>query len=189
MDLISQGELDMELVLHTGDEVQTLAAAFDGAVRYFSETFENLTNLNSAYIRFVPQRLVKLLGETTVENIGKNSHTSAEMIAMSVYFEFGDDRYEHTTNELFDNINLIIEKISSIISNSNGIVYNFNSDGVEAVFDINSTQAISAAVQISTELNQLNRERREAAATIRWMYISRSTAEMLCSVLSVMTRA
>ena len=183
MDLISQGELDMELVLHTGDEVQTLAAAFDGAVRYFSETFENLTNLNSAYIRFVPQRLVKLLGETTVENIGKNSHTSAEMIAMSVYFEFGDDRYEHTTNELFDNINLIIEKISSIISNSNGIVYNFNSDGVEAVFDINSTQAISAAVQISTELNQLNRERRERGDNTVDVYIALDRGNVMLGII------
>ena len=60
---------------------------------------------------------------------------------------------------LFENINEVIERTTGIVSKNGGTVYNFTSDGYDAVFSGGAAAAVSCAVEIRQEILSLNEER------------------------------
>ena len=66
--------------------------------------------LAQSYRRFVPERVLSLLGKTSIQEVDKQTFVSRNLAAMMLSFRFPPQVYEKSGRELFDNINEIIER-------------------------------------------------------------------------------
>ncbi len=160
VDAVSAGNYAVDINVSSGDEVENLAHAFTSMADTIRSNTQQITDVSSSYYRFVPQNLVQLLGETSIEKVGKSSYVEKHMAVMTLHFAFEDESVQRSTGELFRNINDVIETLSPVVRSSGGTVYNFNPDGLIAVFERGS-EALQAALHIRESAMELNRQRKE----------------------------
>ena len=118
--------------------------------------------LSLSYQRFVPKRILSLLGKESLTQVDKQTFASGRMTTMMIWFSLPPQLYEQSGRELFDNLNEVIERTASIVSGKGGTVFNFTYSGYDAVFEEGSAPAVSTAVAVQQELLAINREREAA---------------------------
>ena len=159
MERLAAGERDVSVSLGGGDELTSLADdvnALSGALR---DIDRQQSELARSYRRFVPERVLSLLGKTSILEVDKQTFVSRHLAAMMLTFHFPPQVYEKSGRELFDNINEIIERTASIVTRKGGAVFNFAYDGYDAVFEGGSAAAVGTAVAVQQEILDINRER------------------------------
>ena len=82
----------------------------------------------------MPERVLSLLGKTSILEVDKQTFVSRHLAAMMLSFHFPNQVYEKSGRELFDNLNEVIERTASIVNGKGGAVFNFAYDGYDAVF-------------------------------------------------------
>lgn len=147
--------------LRTGDELQSIASTLSGLSESMKRQIQERENIERAYRRFVPERVLNLLGKRTIEEVDKNTFTSGRMSVMKVWFTFPEYLYSNAADNrmLFNSINEIIERTASIAERSGGTVFNFAHDGYEVVMRQNSGALVSTAVSMEQEVISLNESR------------------------------
>ena len=159
VDLLASGAPQVRVEHHTGDELEALAAAFNDLSGALEEKKENAALAGNAYMRFVPRRLVALLGVSNIEQVDKDTSVSQEIAMMVVRFRFPEAAYQQDAQTLFDNINEVFAHIAGAVSGGGGTIYNFTHDGFDAVFESGPQAAVGAAVEVRQALLELNAQR------------------------------
>ena len=159
VDLLAAGAPQVRVEHHTGDEMEALAAAFNDLSGALEEKKENAALAGNAYMRFVPRRLVALLGVSNIEQVDKDTSVSQEIAMMVVRFRFPEAAYQQDAQTLFDNINEVFAHIAGAVSGGGGTIYNFTHDGFDAVFESGPQAAVGAAVEVRQALLELNAQR------------------------------
>ncbi|MDQ7096748.1 hypothetical protein REC12_24450 [Desulfosporosinus sp. PR] len=175
VDLIAAGDYGRDLDVHSGDEIEDLSYSIRALSLNILKTTISLNKLNASYYRFVPQKFLEILGETSIENVGKKSFVSKKnMMLLCLRFRLLTSMGEKS-EAIFANINDVFEKIVPVVSENEGTVYNFRPDGFNAVFEGTSELVLQTAFRIREVLSALNqqRERRgESGVDIR-IYIAK----------------
>jgi len=159
VDLLASGAPQVRVEHHTGDELEALAAAFNDLSGALEKKKESAALAGSAYMRFVPRRLVALLGVANIEQVDKDTSVSQEIAMMVVRFRFPEAAYQQDAQTLFDNINEVFAHIAGAVSGAGGTIYNFTHDGFDAVFESGPQAAVGAAVEVRQALLELNAQR------------------------------
>jgi len=157
VDAVSAGNYDITARVSSGDEVESLAGSFNTMTRFIRENMLQLERSNKAYYRFVPENLMRILGVSSIEELGKQSYVKDTVTVLVTSFRFAEK--STSAEELFKKINQVTERIAPVVMHNNGTVYDFKYDGFHAVFDENTENAVRAAVQIRQEAEALNAER------------------------------
>ena len=156
---MASGERNVKVALGGGDELASLA----DDINAFSDTLQELdreqSELAQSYRRFVPERVLSLLGKTSIAEVDKQTFVSRHLAAMMLSFQFPPQVYGKSGRELFDNINEIIGRTASIVTQKGGAVFNFAYNGYDAVFEEGSTAAVSTAVAVQQAVLEINKER------------------------------
>ncbi|MGI5883646.1 MAG: adenylate/guanylate cyclase domain-containing protein [Candidatus Spyradocola sp.] len=159
VDAVSAGNYDVTINVTSGDEVENLAHAFTAMAHKIRDNTKRLEDVSRSYYRFVPENLVQLLGETSIEKVGKSSSVEKEMTLLRMHFTFADARVSHSTKELFRNINNVIEHLSPVVTENAGTIYDFGADSFIAVF-ARSDDALRAALRIREAAEVLDADRK-----------------------------
>lgn len=159
MEQLSSGNTDTRLRLDTGDELEGLASSFNSMAREMKRQEDGLAGMIHAYLRFVPERVLGLLGKESILEVDKRTYASRRMSAMTVWFEFPARVYEHSTRALFENINEVIERTAAIVARKGGTVFNFAYNGYDVVLSGPEADAVSTAVAVQQEVLSLNEQR------------------------------
>lgn len=162
MERLSAGERKVHVELGGGDELTSLAEDVNALSDTLQDVDRQQSELAQSYRRFVPERVLSLLGKTSILEVDKQTFVSRHLAAMMLWFRFPDQVYEKSGRELFDNINEILERTASIVTQKGGAVFNFAYNGYDAVFEGGSAAAVSTAVAVQQEILDLNREREAA---------------------------
>ena len=175
VDKIGAGDYGIELDVHSGDEIEDLSDSISALSLNILNTTMSLNKLNASYYRFVPQKFLEILGETHIENVGKQSYVYKEnTVLLFIRFRFLTSMGEKS-EEIFANINDVFEKIVPVVSESEGTVYNFLPDGFNAGFEGTPEEVLQAAFRIrevSGALNQQRKRKGKGQVDIR-IYITR----------------
>ena len=149
--------------LRTGDELQSMASTLSGLSESIRKQMREREDVERAYRRFVPERVLNLLGKRTIEEVDKHTFTSGRMFVMKVRFAFPDYMYSSSADNrvLFNSINEVIERTASVAEQHEGTVFNFAHDGYEVVMKRDSAELVSAAVSMAQEVISLNAVRVE----------------------------
>ena len=159
MERLAAGERGVHVALGGGDELASLADDVNALSDALQDVDRQQNELAQSYRRFVPERVLSLLGKTSILEVDKQTFVSRDLAAMMLRFQFPDQVYEKSGRELFDNINEILECTASIVTQKGGAVFNFAYNGYDAVFEGGSAAAVSTAVAVQQEILDLNRER------------------------------
>ena len=159
MERLSGGNTAARLSLSTGDELEGLAASFNSMARAMQRQEDNLAGVIRAYLRFVPERVLALLGKDSILEVDKRTFASRRMSAMQVWFEFPGRVYDNATRALFESINEVIERTAAIVARKGGTVFNFAYNGYDVVLDGGEADAVSTAVAVQQEVLSLNEQR------------------------------
>ena len=159
MERMAAGERGVRVALGGGDELASLA----DDINAFSDTLQELdraqNELAQSYRRFVPERVLSLLGKTSIAEVDKQTFVSRHLATMMLSFHFPPQVYGKSGRELFDNINEIIGRTASIVTQKGGAVFNFAYNGYDAVFEEGSAAAVSTAVAVQQAVLEINKER------------------------------
>lgn len=159
MERLATGERAVRVQVGGGDELASLADDVNALSAALQDVEARQQELAQSYRRFVPERVLSLLGKTSILEVDKQTFVSRNLAAMMLSFRFPPQVYEKSGRELFDNLNEIIERTASIVTRKGGAVFNFAYDGYDAVFEGGSAAAVSTAVAVQQEVMELNRER------------------------------
>ena len=159
MERLASGEQEVRVQVGGGDELASLADDVNALSAALQNVEAQQQELAQSYRRFVPERVLSLLGKTSIQEVDKQTFVSRNLAAMMLSFRFPAQVYEKSGRELFDNINEIIERTASIVTQKGGAVFNFAYDGYDAVFEEGSAAAVSTAVAVQQEVLEINRER------------------------------
>lgn len=159
MEQLVDGDTTVRLMVHTGDELEGLAASFNSMAHYMQQQEQKRDDLIHAYLRFVPERVLRLLGKKSILDVDKRTFAARRLSAMMVWFEFPGRVYDNSTRALFESINEVIERTAAIVARKGGTVFNFAYNGYDVVLDGSETTAISTAVAVQQEVLSLNEQR------------------------------
>ena len=159
MERLAAGERDICVVQGGGDELTSLAEDVNALSGALQAVDRQQNELAQSYRRFVPERVLSLLGKTSILEVDKQTFVARDLATMMLTFQFPPQVYEKSGRELFDNLNEIIERTASIVTQKGGAVFNFAYNGYDSVFEEGSAAAVSTAVAIQQEVLDINRER------------------------------
>lgn len=159
METLAGGDTACRVRIRSGDELEGMAQSFNSMAQAMEQLKTGQMDLIHAYLRFVPERVLNLLGKRSIVEVDKNTFASKRMAVMMVWFAFPDRVYDNSTRALFDSINQVIERTASIASRQGGTVFNFAYNGYDVVLEGQEGQAVSTAVAIQQEVLALNEQR------------------------------
>lgn len=159
MERINRGESNVRIQIDSGDELESLSRCVNTLAGTMEGLEQQQEELSRSYRRFVPERVLSLLGKQNLQDVDKQTVASRKMATMMVWFQFPQPVYEKSGQALFDNLNEIIERTAPIIARNGGTVFNFSYDGYDAVFEGGPELAISTAVAVRQEILSINNER------------------------------
>ncbi len=159
VDALNAGEREVSIRQGGGDELTSLAEDVNALSRTIGALEERHGEMERAYRRFVPERVLSLLGKQSIAQVDKRAFATRHLAAMTFSFRFPDQVYQGRGETLFENINEILERTASIVTEKGGAVFNFAYGGYDAVFEAGSAVAVSAAVAIQQEILEINSQR------------------------------
>ncbi|MBR3556328.1 MAG: adenylate/guanylate cyclase domain-containing protein [Oscillospiraceae bacterium] len=171
MERLAHGGVPEKLELPTGDELESMAAMVNSLGASLKEQEDARESVEHSYRRFVPEKVLALLGKQSIREVDKSSFAARRMAMMTVWFSFPEALYTDMNNSrlLFDSVNEVIERTASIVSRKGGTVFHFSYDGFDVVME-DGGDAVSTAVAIQQEVLSFNEQRaqeRLPAVTLR----------------------
>ncbi len=160
MERISRGGVPEQLNLRTGDELESMASIMNSLGVSMKKQEEERERVEHSYRRFVPEKVLALLGKKTIQEVDKSAFAARRMAVMTVWFSFPDALYTDMRNSrlLFDSVNEVIERTASIVARKGGTVFHFAYNGFDVVMD-EGGEAVSTAVAMQQEVLSFNETR------------------------------
>ena len=160
MERFSKGGVPERLDLRTGDELESMASIVNSLQESMTKQDEERERVEHSYRRFVPEKVLALLGKKSIQEVDKSAFAARRMAMMTVWFSFPDALYTDMRNSrlLFDSVNEVIERTASIVARKGGTVFHFAYNGFDVVMD-EGGEAISTAVAMQQEVLSFNEMR------------------------------
>lgn len=156
--VLSGGNTDVRIVQRSGDELENLAGSLNGLAQSLGRSDEGEEQQRHAYLQFVPKGVISLMGAERIDEVTKQTTASKQMAVMDVNIRFPAHLYRGDPRVLFEKMNEVIERTSAVLTRHGGTIYNFTSEGYDAVFPNETQAAVSAAVEMRQEILALNQE-------------------------------
>jgi class 3 adenylate cyclase/HAMP domain-containing protein len=161
VNLFAVGEWDVQVNLRTRDEVEELGDRFNMMARSIRRYIQEMTRLNNAYFRFVPQQFLKVLGKTNMAEVQlgeqQNRRVTVLVCQMRNFAEFSAGL---TTEENFRFINSFLKTFGPVIREFGGFTSRYLGPGMLTLFPNDAASALKAAVKLRATLEQYNERRR-----------------------------
>ncbi len=163
MESISRGGVPEQLKMRTGDELESMASIVNSLGTALKKQEENQESVEHAYRRFVPEKVLALLGKQSVREVDKSTFAARRMAVMTVSFAFPESLYTDMEKSrlLFDSVNEVIERTASIAAKKGGTAFHFSYYGFDIVMDEDG-DAVSTAVAIQQEVLSFNEQRAQS---------------------------
>ncbi|TGK22838.1 adenylate/guanylate cyclase domain-containing protein [Leptospira stimsonii] len=139
-----------------------LSLKFSSAFVSIENLSADLTRTNQSYSRFVPLEFLKFLGKKNITEIELGDQTQKEMtILFSDIRSFTQLSEKMTPKDNFDFLNSYMGRMGPIIRKHGGFVDKYLGDGIMALFPDSPDDAVEAAKEMKSTLEEHNQSRLE----------------------------
>ncbi|MDR2615441.1 MAG: HAMP domain-containing protein [Oscillospiraceae bacterium] len=167
----------------SGDELGALALAINSFAKDYSKTTQGARRRDESYMKFIPSRLVQLMGVDSIGEVDKNTALARVMAVLAVRFKLPETARGADAKGLFTQINEVITRCAEFVHKNGGVIYNFYHDGYEAVFSGAASDAVSAAVAIRQDIYAFNKERATSGEPPVALYTAVDMGEVMMGVV------
>jgi two-component system sensor histidine kinase ChiS len=125
-----------------------------------SENLADVERYNVSFARFVPRALLGRLGKADVADVelGDNVETDLAVLFSSIH-GFSALAERMAPAEIFDFVNAYFARIGPIVRKHGGFVGSYISDSIIALFPGKPSDAVDAAIELTSEVRRINEER------------------------------
>jgi len=184
VNLIASGEWNVKVDIHTRDEVEELGERFNMMTSAIKTYVSEVTKLNSAYLRFVPQQFLKLLGKEKMTDIQLGDQQNRYMTILVCHVRnFDELSRDMTTDENFTFINQFLNQFGPIIRENNGFISRYLGPGMLTMFPRKTSHALEAARQIRGQLLRYNQSREKQGLVPIDIGISIHSGEVMLGII------
>ncbi len=156
-----------------------MAVSLDNAGLY-----NNLSQLNKVYQRFVPYEFIHALGHESILDISLGDQIHQDMNVMFCDIRsFSTLSEGMTPEESFNFINAYLKRIGPIIRNNGGFINHYFGDGFIALFKDSSKDAVQAALEIFKEIDIYNAKRIKNKRQPIYLGIGIHTGEVMMGII------
>ncbi|MEM6423898.1 MAG: adenylate/guanylate cyclase domain-containing protein [Cyanobacteria bacterium P01_D01_bin.128] len=160
---ISQGRWRQRVRVFRPDELGELSRSVNSMADQIQSAFNQVANQRNAFSRFFPPEYLQFLNKQSIIDIQLGDHVSKDMAVMfSDIREFTHLAEQMAPQQVFDFINLYLERTCYEIREHDGVVVKFIGDGVMTVFPRQVEDAIDAAIAQFSRMEEFNRQRQQA---------------------------
>lgn len=180
---LSGGRHDVRVELSSGDELEGLASSLNSLARTMEEREREQTEQTASFRRFVPERVLSLLGRRSITEVDKSTLATRRMAVMMVHFTFPMQVYDNRMQDFFDSVNQVIERTAGVVSRMGGTVFNFAYNGFDAVLEGDGALAVSTAVAVRQGVLSLNEARTAAGLPTVSLSIALDLGDVMVGVV------
>ncbi|MEN6325602.1 MAG: HAMP domain-containing protein, partial [Syntrophomonas sp.] len=156
---ISRGNLEVLVSVNTRDEVGDLCDGFNIMADYIRNSVKKARQTSEAYFRFVPERMLQLLGKETIANIETGDTVKRDMSVMSLNIRsFYSISASLSAEQNYAYINSILERFGPVFHENRGIVEKYLGAAITAIFPDRAEDAVQSSVRIISIMEDLNAE-------------------------------
>lgn len=153
---VSEGSLGLELQIKGHDELSEIMDVFNHMSKSIAESMTDMQALNEAYYRYVPSRILTLLGKESIQDICLGDEVNTRLSVFSFQLaDFDRNIRKKSTREMIDAINNILKISVPVIAEHEGMVESFQNAGFTALYDGSPASALLSAVLICQRMNQM----------------------------------
>jgi adenylate cyclase len=143
------------------DELGELAKSVNSMAMQLQTSFETLEAQKDAFARFFPPNYLQFFDKDSVTQIELGDHITADMTVMfSDIRQFTSLAEKMEPQEIFNFINVYLQRMSPEIHSHQGFVVKFIGDGMMSVFPKRVENAIDAGIAQFEQMRQYNADRR-----------------------------
>ncbi len=155
-DEVTAGHFGSEVKVKGNDEISEILRVFNQMSKSIAGNMEEMRTINEAYYRYIPSKILTLLGKESILDIHLGNEISTPLCVFSFQLaDFERNIRRKSTREMIDAINLTLEIGISVVSEHEGMVENIQNAGFTALYERNCEAALLSAVCISQKLNQM----------------------------------
>lgn len=157
MQRTGRGEMDSYSIVRTNDEIGELTEGYNDMTHKLKNYIVNISRMNEANARFVPQQFLDFLGKDNIADIHLGDQVQKEMsILFTDIRNFTQISEQMTPKENFNFLNNYLGYMEPVIRNNNGFIDKFMGDSIMALFPDKAEDAINAAIEMKIKLQEFN---------------------------------
>lgn len=121
---------------------------------------EKQARLNESFARFVPSKLIHLLGKNEVIQVALGDQIQKEMtVLFSDIRSFTELSESMNPQENFNFLNSYLERMTPAVEKHSGTIDKFIGDAIMALFETNAEDGLMAAIEMHRQLKLYNADR------------------------------
>jgi len=157
--MISKGEYNISIPVKGNDELTALTLAFNNMAKSINDFINDITALNTAYYRFVPEEFLRFLNKESIKEIELGDQIEKEMtILFSDIVGFTTISEHLSPEENFNFINSYLSLVGPSIRENSGFIDKYIGDSIMALYPDSPDDALKSAFDILSLLNDFNKK-------------------------------
>jgi len=155
-EMVSEGHFDTEVKVRGHDEISEIMVVFNQMSKSIAGNMREMQELNDAYYKYVPAKILSLLGKSSIVDIMPGNEQTSMLAVFS--FQMADfDKLirRKETKDMIDSINQVLHACVPVIVEQEGMVEGFQNAGFTALFDSSCKAALKSAVTVCQRLNHM----------------------------------
>ncbi len=157
MQAVARGQYGLTVKVRSHDEVAQIGHIFNGMSGTIQTQLNELMRLNAAYYRFVPLKLIEMLGRSNVLDVALGDQIVMPMSVLQLQVrDFDALATTMSAQELFRFLNEIYEAFVPLLNRYGGVVDRYTEAGWISLFTGGQYDAMSAAVDIMERFANYN---------------------------------
>lgn len=186
---MARGHFDTKVEIRTRDEVETLGRGFNIMSRYIRNYITQITRLNKAYVRFVPQEFLHFLEKKSIVDMRLGDQVQKEMtVLFSDIRSFTALSEKMTPEENFGFINSYLHEVGPIIRKNKGFIDKYIGDAIMALFPGTPEDAVLAALDMKHKIREYNEGRKLAGYAAIDIGIGIHTGTLMLGIIGEVER-
>jgi class 3 adenylate cyclase len=154
---MSKGKMDVHVSDNARDEVGDLCKGFNIMTNHIRESIKMSKQTSEAYFRFVPERMLQLLGKESIVHIKTGDTVKRDMSVMWLEIRsFYSVSASLNAEQNYAYLNSLLMQFSPAIRENSGMVEKYLGSDITAVFPDKADDAVMASVRIISVMEDIN---------------------------------
>ena len=149
IEFMVNGHWNHKIPIVSKDEFASISMAFNNMSDKLEEYTNNLMDLNSEYLRYVPKELLNFVGKNkiTQTSVGNGQCSTVSIVYITFNIRSLSEEISDVEHEMFLSLQNCYSKMFDVVASNSGVVQNFSSLGATLIFN-DKKSAMNSALQI-----------------------------------------
>ena len=156
VEAAGNGDFSITVKANGRDEISGIAKAFNIMSSQINSHMQNLSNLNEAYLRFLPSGIITTIGKNSVLSVSRGDYSNISSYILHInIINFTEQTENMTNDDIFIFINNLSKEIMENIIYHKGVIESYNQEEYICIFN-NPDSAYELGINLVRRLRSIS---------------------------------